>query len=367
MRAIFLICACLCAGFNSVQGATVQVAAPIDRPPPDYPDAAGTAEGYVKLHFTIAKDGHVIDASVLESNPPGLFDTAAVAGLKQWSYRPRLIDGRPADQPDNVIMVRFKPPADTGPVWLNPEPPMYPREAFAAKIEGRVKVGFDITDTGITTNVHVLDTTAPGVFDAVAIESVDQRIYQTAIVDGHNQGVTGQTAMLVYKLAEARVRPKPIYIVKPEYPQDAAMSRINGFCDIVMTLAEDGSVSDAVLQTSFPRGVFDRSCMRVIKFWRFETAETLGVPVPQRMHYRMSYRISSANANDLHYLKPGQWVVLDYTLATDGHPKDIKVAEQSEPGLPVAKAVKQLQDTKLSPVTENGVPVEKQHLRIKID
>jgi TonB family protein len=367
MRAVLILCAGLFAGLNLAHAQTTQPAVPIDRPLPDYPNAAGTAEGYVKLHFTIAKDGHVTDAFVLESNPPDLFDAAAVAGLKQWSYRPRLVDGRPANQPDNIIMVRFKPPADTGPVWLNPEPPMYPREAFEAKIEGRVTVGFDITDTGTTANVRVLETTAPGVFDAVAIQSVNQRVYQTSVVDGHNQGVAGQTAMLDYKLAEAHVRPNPIHIVKPAYPHDAEMSGVNGFCAIDLTIAEDGSVANAVLQTSFPRGVFDKSCMSVIKSWRFETTASVGVPVAQHMYYKMSFQMTNVNAKELHYLKPGQWIVLEYTLTTDGHPKDIKIAEQSEPDLPIGKAVHQLSQTKFNPIVENGIPVEKQHLRVKID
>jgi TonB family protein len=333
---------------------------------PDYPSTAGTAEGYVKLHFTISKDGHVTGTSVVESNPPGLFDATAIAGLMQWLYRPRLVDGHPADQPDNMIMVRFKPPADTGPVWLNPEPPMYPREAFEAKIEGRVKVGFDITGTGTTTNVHILETTAPGVFDVVAIESVGQRIYQTAAAGGY-QGVTGQTATLDYKLAEARVRPKPVHIVKPEYPHEAEMAGANGFCDIDLTIAEDGSVSNAVLQTAFPRGVFDKSCMSVIKYWRFETTKSLGVPVAEHMYYRMNFRISGENERDLRYLKPGQWIELEYTLKADGRPTDIKIAGESEPGLPTGKAVEQLKKTKLNPVIENGVPVDKQHMKMKID
>jgi TonB family protein len=166
MRTIFSILTGLLLGFGTVHAETVQPAAPIDRPFPDYPSAAGTAEGYVKMRFTIGKDGHVADASVIESSPPGLFDVAAIAGIRQWTYRPKLIDGHSVDQTDNTIVVRFKPPADAGPVWLNPEPPMYPRQAFDAKVEGKVKVGFDITAMGTTANVHILETTAPGVFDS---------------------------------------------------------------------------------------------------------------------------------------------------------------------------------------------------------
>jgi TonB family protein len=220
---------------------------------------------------------------------------------------------------------------------------------------------------GATTNVHLLETTAPGVFDAVAIESIGQRVYQTASVDSRAQGMTGQTATLDYKLAGARVRPKPTHIVKPQYPNDAAMYGVTGFCSMDLTIATDGSVSDAVLTASFPRGVFDTSCMRVIKSWKFETSVGAGVPVAQHMYYMLSFRMDNMSAKDLHYLKPGQWIVLDFTLPADGHPKDITVAGQSEPGLPTGKAVGQLRETTLNPIVENGVPVEKQHLRVKID
>ncbi len=368
MRAMMLLGASLFIGLNFANAQTTQPAVPVDRQLPDYPEAAaGTAEGYVKLHFTIAKDGHVIDPSVIESNPPGIFDAAAIAGLKQWTYRPRLVDGHAADQPDNMIVVRFKPPPNTGPAWLNPEPPMYPRQALDAKIEGRVRVGFDITDMGTTTNAHILESTAPGVFDAAAIEDISQRIYQPAAVDGHAPGMAGQIATIEYKLTNAVVRPKPTHIVKPEYPSEANMRGIIGFCAMDVTIAADGSVSNAEVEATFPRRVFAKNCMSAMKRWKFETTETLDAPVAQHLKYMINFRFREDSEASVHYLKPGQWILLDYTLKADGHPTDIKVADQSGPDLPVGKAVEQLKNTALAPFVENGVAVEKQHLRLRVE
>jgi hypothetical protein len=104
-----------------------------------------------------------------------------------------------------------------------------------------------------------------------------------------------------------------------------------------------------------------------MKRWRFETTQNPGSPVAQHLKYMNNFRFNEDSEASIHYLKPGQWVVLDYTLKADGHPTDIKVADQSGPDLPVGKAVEQLKNTALSPVVENGVAVEKQHLHMKIE
>jgi len=365
MRAVFLMCAGLLAGIGPAQGETVQPATPIDRPFPDYPSAAGTAEGYVKLHFTIGKDGHVADTAVTESDPPGLFDAAAIAGVRQWTFRPRLVDGKTAVQ-DASIIIRFKPPANPQPVWLNPDAPLYPREAFKARLEGKVTVGFDITSAGSTGNVHIIDATPPGVFDSEAVYDVKERIYQPAVVDGQPQAIPGQTTVIEYRLADAKIRPRPTHSPKPIYPTAAEYAHAIGFCAMDLSIADDGSVSKAVIEQAFPRGVFEESCMSAVRRWRFETPAELGAPVAQHIKYMFSFRIMGDREADAHYLKPGQWIELEYTLSAEGRPKDIKVSGQSQPDLPTDKAVEQMRKMKFAPIFENGVAVERQHLKIRI-
>jgi outer membrane biosynthesis protein TonB len=37
---------------------------------------------------------------VLHSNPPGVFDQAALEAIVQWRYQPRLEGGRPVESPN---------------------------------------------------------------------------------------------------------------------------------------------------------------------------------------------------------------------------------------------------------------------------
>jgi TonB family protein len=62
---------------------------PVERVSPSYPRAAAEAgvEGRVKLLATIGADGAVTVADVLESEPAGVFDAAAVAAMGQWRFR----------------------------------------------------------------------------------------------------------------------------------------------------------------------------------------------------------------------------------------------------------------------------------------
>lgn len=66
------------------------VAEPISQPQPRYPDRALQAEreGVVRLRITIAPDGTVSDAVVLDARPRGWFENAALSAVRQWRYRP---------------------------------------------------------------------------------------------------------------------------------------------------------------------------------------------------------------------------------------------------------------------------------------
>ena len=52
-------------------------------------------EGWVKLAFTIERDGSVSDVEVVESYPRRVFDSAAVAAMYKSKFKPRVVDGVP--------------------------------------------------------------------------------------------------------------------------------------------------------------------------------------------------------------------------------------------------------------------------------
>ena len=82
---------------------------PSNRVPPMYPRAAAEAriEGRVVVDLTVARNGHVVEAVVVESEPPGVFDQAVLDAVLQWRYYARA-EGEP-NYPDPVqVAIPFR-------------------------------------------------------------------------------------------------------------------------------------------------------------------------------------------------------------------------------------------------------------------
>jgi TonB family protein len=62
--------------------------------------------GWVELEFTVRTDGSTGDIVVTNSNPRRTFDSAAVAAIAQWRYKPVMLDGKAVDQRASV-RIRF--------------------------------------------------------------------------------------------------------------------------------------------------------------------------------------------------------------------------------------------------------------------
>jgi protein TonB len=68
---------------------------PLVRINPDYPPRAQTRgiEGYVIVQFTITATGTVKDPIVVEAQPKGMFDDAALKAIARWRYNPKVENG----------------------------------------------------------------------------------------------------------------------------------------------------------------------------------------------------------------------------------------------------------------------------------
>ena len=73
---------------------------PLQRIPPQYPrDAARNGvTGWVQLEVLVNADGTVRSARVLQSNPKGLFEAAAVQAVLRWKFKPKVVNGQPIQQ-----------------------------------------------------------------------------------------------------------------------------------------------------------------------------------------------------------------------------------------------------------------------------
>jgi TonB family protein len=87
-------------------GGNVQAPNLIHQVPPDYPPIAKVAQvsGAVVLHVIISNDGTVQKLDVV-SGPPLLLQ-AATDAVKQWRYRPTLLNGQPVEV-DTTVQVVF--------------------------------------------------------------------------------------------------------------------------------------------------------------------------------------------------------------------------------------------------------------------
>jgi len=85
-------------------GGQVQAARVVSAPPPAYPVLAKDARisGAVKLDAIIGEDGHIENLKVL-SGPPPLIN-AAMNAVKQWTYRPTYLNGKPFRVETQIIV-----------------------------------------------------------------------------------------------------------------------------------------------------------------------------------------------------------------------------------------------------------------------
>ena len=50
-------------------------------------------EGYVLIEFDVDTDGAVLDPYVIESEPTGVFERAAIKAVRKWLYTPPSYNG----------------------------------------------------------------------------------------------------------------------------------------------------------------------------------------------------------------------------------------------------------------------------------
>ncbi len=89
-------------GLLGKTGDSVMTADLVDVPPKAistgafrYPPSAkkNGVKGYVVLSVLVAKDGSVNQVQVLESSPSGVFDSAALQGIRAWQFEPAKYKG----------------------------------------------------------------------------------------------------------------------------------------------------------------------------------------------------------------------------------------------------------------------------------
>jgi protein TonB len=82
-----------------------QMAQLINRMQPEYPKLAiqMRREGRVELHAIIATDGAIESLEVISGDP--FFFQSALAAVRQWRYRPTILNGRPIEVDTHITVI----------------------------------------------------------------------------------------------------------------------------------------------------------------------------------------------------------------------------------------------------------------------
>ena len=82
---------------------------PLVRINPDYPSRALSSgiEGWVLVQFTITATGAVRDPVVVDSEPPKIFDAAALKAVARWRYNPKVEGGVAVERVGVQTTIRF--------------------------------------------------------------------------------------------------------------------------------------------------------------------------------------------------------------------------------------------------------------------
>jgi len=159
-------------------------------------------DAFMQLKFTVQPDGSVQGAEILTSELPE--DTAnavlgAFAGMKFRAYQDNgkavahpftfpLFFG-PDAVPDRtryfcehmaeVYKPRGRCDIVTSGTWrIYRITPPYPDAMLSTPVEGQVTLGFDLDQSGVPSNVKVLQATPPGAFDTAAVVALQQWYFE---------------------------------------------------------------------------------------------------------------------------------------------------------------------------------------------
>lgn len=83
---------------------------PIVKVSPQYPQRAlqRGIEGWVLVEFTVTASGTTKDITVVDAEPPDIFNRAAVEAARKFKYKPRVIDGQAVEVSGVQNLIRFE-------------------------------------------------------------------------------------------------------------------------------------------------------------------------------------------------------------------------------------------------------------------
>lgn len=86
-----------------------QDATPIVRVEPMYPRRAAERgiTGYVVVKFRVGTAGQVINPTIVDADPRGVFEQAVLKAVRKWKYNPKVVDGKAIEYGVTPVRLEF--------------------------------------------------------------------------------------------------------------------------------------------------------------------------------------------------------------------------------------------------------------------
>jgi TonB family protein len=83
---------------------------------------------------------------------------------------------------------------------LNGQGPIYPPDAKAAGLEGKVVIRYDVNVEGRVVNARVFEAVPPGIFDEAALNAVTSWRFNAPIVNGQVRSALNRESTVAFRL-----------------------------------------------------------------------------------------------------------------------------------------------------------------------
>lgn len=100
-----------------------------------------------------------------------------------------------------------------------------------------------------------------------------------------------------------RINKPPLLLGKLEFSYPDGVDRRDGTVVVKVLINANGSVDDAIVESSDPPGVFDASAVQVLARAKFSPGELIGQKVPSQLLYEVHYSNAGNGAPDYQLLK----------------------------------------------------------------
>ena len=302
---------------------------------PVYPEVAKAAhvQGAVILHAIISKTGAVERLDVISG--PSMLVSSAQDAVKQWTYRPYLLNGEPVEVEtsitvnytlaDSTTAMGPMPPVDeagngvkqigggvTGPKIIYEPWPEYTELAKQDKVQGIVLVSLVVDEHGLPQHVQLLRGLGDGLNEN-AVESVKKYVFKPATENGKPVAVwlnvevnfqladgTAQTQGPILVAGEAANGVKPIggdvkgpilsYAPEPGYSPEAKAAKFEGVVMVSIIVDKNGIPQNVHVTRGVGLGL-DEKAVEAVKQYKFKPATENGKPVAVYLNVEVNFEI----------------------------------------------------------------------------